>query len=88
MQLDFEFVVGRRLTKTWYALWWFVPLVLFIFFLWTLATIPANGLLGEDPVWMYGVGFGVLLMALVFIVAIGLYTVYKQEDYFTFYDVS
>lgn len=88
MQLDFEFIIGRRLTKMWYVLWWFVPLVLFAFFIWALVTIPSNGMLDDDPVWMYGVGFGVLLVALIFILAIGLYTVYQQEEYFTFADVN
>lgn len=88
MQLDFEFLVGRRLTKSWYVLWWLAPLVLFAFFIWALVTIPSNGILDNDPVWMYGIGFGVLLVAFIFILAIGLYTVYKQEEYFTLFDVS
>lgn len=88
MQLDFEFIIGRRLTKMWYVLWWFVPLVLFAFFIWELVTIPSNGMLDDDPIWMYGVGFGVLLIALVFILTIGFYTVYQQDEYFTLADVS
>lgn len=88
MQLDFEFIIGRRLTKMWYVLWWFVPLVLFAFFIWTLITISSNGMLGDDPVWMYGVGFGILLVAVIFILVIGFYTVYKQDEYFNFCDVN
>lgn len=88
MQLDFEFIIGRKLSKMWYMLWWFIPLVLLAFFTWTLVTIPSNGILGDDPIWMYGVGFGILLIAVAFILAIGFYTVFKQEEYFTFADVS
>lgn len=88
MQLDFEFIVGRRLTKMWYVLWWFAPLVLFAFFIWALATIPANGMVDEDPAWMYGIGFGIIFIAFIFILAVGFYTVYKQEEYLTIADVS
>lgn len=87
MQLDFEFIVGRRLTKLWYVLWWLAPLVLFSFFIWELVTIPSNGMIDQDPIWMYGVGFGILLVAFIFILAIGFYTVSKQEEYFTLTDV-
>lgn len=88
IQLDFEFIVGRRLTKTWYVLWWIGPLTLLAFFIWALVTLPLNGTLKDDPAWLYGIGWAIILMAFIFILVVGFYTVFKQEEYFTFFDVS
>lgn len=88
IQLDFEFILGNVLTKTWYVVWWVIPFILSGLFLWAVVTLPSNGILGADPEWLYGTGWGVVIMSIVFIFAVGLYTVLKQEEYYTFSDVS
>ncbi|XP_045461897.1 sodium-dependent nutrient amino acid transporter 1-like isoform X2 [Harmonia axyridis] len=77
IQCDFEFMLGQVLSKFWLVLWWIIPLLLTGIFCWGLATLP----FGNDPEWLSGTGWGVVLMATIFIFAMGIYTITKQDGY-------
>lgn len=76
------------MSKLWYAIWWSIPLVILGVFIWALATVQLNGITKVDPEWLYGTGWAIVLMAIVFILAAGIYTTTKQEEYYSFGDVS
>ncbi|KAK9891443.1 hypothetical protein WA026_014676 [Henosepilachna vigintioctopunctata] len=77
IQCDFEFMLGQVLSKFWLVLWWVIPLLLTAIFCWGLAVLP----FGNDPEWLSGTGWGVVLVATIFIFAMGLYTITKQDAY-------
>lgn len=83
IQCDFEFMIGQVLSKLWIVLWWIIPLVLTGIFCWGLATLPFE----NDPEWLSGAGWGVILVTIIFIFIIGIYTVAEQDGY-SFVDVS
>jgi solute carrier family 6 (neurotransmitter transporter) len=81
---DFEFMLGRILSKFWLILWCIVPLLLTAIFAWALIAPPAKGgitALEEDSVWVAGTGWGVVLTATVFIFVMGIYTITQQDGY-------
>ncbi|KAJ8971081.1 hypothetical protein NQ317_014754 [Molorchus minor] len=82
---DFEFMLGHILSKIWLLLWWLLPVLLTAIFTWGMVTLPLEGIYKADPVWLYGIGWGVLLTAFIFIFLIGFYIVFKQDGY-TFSD--
>lgn len=86
IQLDFEFVLGKSLSKIWIVLWWFIPLVLSGLFIWALCTVSLTGIWAKDPMWLYITGWALVLAALVVIFALGCYQVQKQDEYYTFND--
>lgn len=47
-----------------------------------------TGITTVDPAWLYGIGWAVVVTALVFIFVVGIFTATKQEEYYTFQDVS
>lgn len=56
-------------------------------FVWSLATLPLEGIYKDDPVWFYALGWSVVLTAFVFIIVIGIFVMRKQDGY-TVVDVS
>lgn len=64
-----------------------MPLILIGLFSWGLSTLPLEGSLEEDPEWLYGTGWAVVLVSIVYIFIIGLRSVINQDGY-TFSDVS
>lgn len=84
---DFEFILGNKVSKCWVVFWWLTPFLLIAFLIWRLCMENlVDGIV--DEVWVYAVGWGVVLTALVFIFAMGFYNVYHQDEYYTFIDVS
>ncbi|KAL3283904.1 hypothetical protein HHI36_018073 [Cryptolaemus montrouzieri] len=77
IQCDFEFMLGQVLSRFWLVLWWIIPLLLTGIFCWGLVTLP----FGNDPEWLSGTGWGVVLVATIFIFAMGMYTITKQDAY-------
>ncbi|KRT81358.1 neurotransmitter transporter [Oryctes borbonicus] len=87
IQSDFEFILGRRLPIIYIILWWLCPFILCGIFLWAVAEIVhITGYLTEDPVWLYATGWAIVLLAIVFILAMGFFQASKQDDYYTFND--
>lgn len=83
---DFEFMLGHILSNIWLLLWWLLPLLLTGIFAWALITLPSDKFI-DDPEWLYGTGWAIVLTAAIFIFIIGMYTVTKQDGY-TIIDVS
>ncbi|XP_076272961.1 solute carrier family member bloated tubules isoform X3 [Rhynchophorus ferrugineus] len=81
LQSDFEFILGRLLSKFWLCLWWLTPLFLTGVFVWGLATLSLEGIFKVDPVWLYAVGWALVLTAFIFIFAIGVFVSRKQDGY-------
>lgn len=52
-----------------------------------MITLPLEGIYKEDPSWLYGIGWGVVLTATFLIFGVG-YCVVKKQDGYTFKDVS
>ncbi|XP_044751675.1 sodium-dependent neutral amino acid transporter B(0)AT3-like isoform X2 [Coccinella septempunctata] len=77
IQCDFEFMLGQVLSKFWLVLWWIIPLLLTGIFCWGLATLP----FGNDPEWLSGTGWGVVLVAISCIFFIGIHTITQQDGY-------
>ena len=46
-----------------------------------------NGYKYVDPVWIYAIGWSVVLLSIVFIIVIGVLQITRQEEYYTFTDV-
>lgn len=87
--LDFEFISGSKLSKVWIGLWYIAPFVLLVVFLWGLATTgPYLDADSMDPEWVYIFSWSVIVIALLFIIYIGMYVVNNQDEYYTFVDVS
>ncbi|KAK5642446.1 hypothetical protein RI129_008613 [Pyrocoelia pectoralis] len=86
IQLDFEFILGKSLSKLWIVFWWFIPFVLSGLFIWALCTISLTGIWERDPPWLYSVGWALVFASLVIIFALGCYQVQKQDEYYTFND--
>ncbi|KAJ8937841.1 hypothetical protein NQ318_022259 [Aromia moschata] len=78
---DFEFMLGHILSKIWLVLWWLLPLLLTAIFAWGMITLPLEGIYKDDPVWLYGIGWGVVLTAFIFVFLIGFCIVSKQDGY-------
>ncbi|CAH1105467.1 unnamed protein product [Psylliodes chrysocephalus] len=81
IQSDFEFMLGHILSKFWLILWWLAPIVLTSIFAWGMITLPLEGIFRNDPPWLYGVGFGIVLTSSLLIFVTGLYIVTKQDGY-------
>lgn len=89
IQSDFEFILGRKLPILYILLWWLCPFLLSGIFIWSLATlVHVTGYLMDDPIWLYATGWSVVLLAVMFILVMGLCQASKQDDYYTFSDVS
>lgn len=86
IQLDFEFILGKSLSKLWIGFWWLVPIILAALFIWALSTLPLSGIWIKDPDWLYGTGWAIVLTALIFIIAMACYQVFNQDEYYTFND--
>ncbi|KAF5288263.1 hypothetical protein FQA39_LY04031 [Lamprigera yunnana] len=86
IQLDFEFILGKSLSKLWVIFWWIIPFVLSGLFIWALCTVTLTGIWVKDPIWLYGTGWALVLSALIIIFALGCYQVQKQDEYYTFND--
>lgn len=84
---DFEFIVGHILSKMWLLLWTVIPLLLAAIFSWAFITLPLEGTNNQDPAWLYGIGYGIVLSASLFIFVIG-YVIVRKQDGFTLKDVS
>ncbi|KAJ8931205.1 hypothetical protein NQ314_015902 [Rhamnusium bicolor] len=80
-------MLGHILSNIWLILWWFLPLLLTVIFAWGMITLPLEGIFKEDPAWLYGIGWGIVLTAFIFIFLIGFCIVIKQDGY-TLNDVS
>ncbi|CAG9818963.1 unnamed protein product [Phaedon cochleariae] len=78
---DFEFMLGHILSNCWLVLWWISPLILTALFAWGMITLPLEGIFKDDPSWLYGIGWGVVLIATFLIFVIGFYVVYQQDGY-------
>ncbi|KAG5887858.1 hypothetical protein JTB14_005624 [Gonioctena quinquepunctata] len=78
---DFEFMLGHILSRFWLLLWWTAPLILTALFAWGMTTLPMEGIFKEDPEWMYLIGWGVVLIATVFIFITGIHVVCQQDGY-------
>ncbi|XP_050295755.1 sodium- and chloride-dependent neutral and basic amino acid transporter B(0+)-like isoform X2 [Anthonomus grandis grandis] len=85
IQSDFEFMLGHILSKIWLGLWWFIPFLLTGLFIWALSTMQLNGIYRVDPVWLYALGWSVLLIAIIFIIATGIF-ITRQHDGYTIID--
>ncbi|KAF5280549.1 hypothetical protein FQR65_LT00300 [Abscondita terminalis] len=86
IQLDFEFVLGKSLSKIWIFFWWIIPPILSGLFIWALCTLPLTKIWDKDPVWLYVTGWTLVFASLVVIFALGCYQVQKQDEYYTFND--
>ncbi|KAB0796651.1 hypothetical protein PPYR_10712 [Photinus pyralis] len=86
IQLDFEFILGKSLSKLWIVFWWLIPFVLSALFIWALCTVSLTGIWERDPAWLYSVGWALVFASLVIIFALGCYQVQKQDEYYTFND--
>lgn len=84
---DFEFMLGHILSNIWLLLWWLLPILLIGIFAWALVTLPFEDTFVDDPLWMIGAGWGLVLTALIFIFVVGFWSVSRQDGY-TFADVS
>ncbi|XP_057670359.1 sodium-dependent nutrient amino acid transporter 1-like isoform X1 [Diorhabda carinulata] len=78
---DFEFMLGHILSRFWLILWWISPMVMTGLFAWGMTTLPLEGIFKDDAVWVYGIGWGVVLTATLLIFVIGIYVVCKQDGY-------
>lgn len=78
---DFEFMLGHILSRIWIILWWCNPILLTGIFAWGLITLPLEGIYKTDPIWLYGTGWGVVLISTIFIFVIGIFIVRKQSGY-------
>nr|AHH29252.1 BLOT-like protein [Leptinotarsa decemlineata] len=78
---DFEFMLGHILSGLWLLLWWAAPLILTGLFAWGMITLPMEGIFREDPPWLYLTGWGVVLVASLFIFIKGVHTVHIQDGY-------
>lgn len=88
IKIDFEFMVGHTLSRVWLLLWWIIPLYLTGMFAWAMITLPLEGLKdNEDPSWLYGIGWGIVLSTTFLIFVVG-YCVISKQDGYTFKDVS
>lgn len=87
IKADFEFMVGHILSRIWLLLWWIIPLFLTTIFAWAMITLPLEGLYKEDPSWLYGIGWAVVLCSIFIIFFIGCCVISRQDGY-TFKDVS
>lgn len=56
-------------------------------FAWSMITLPLEGVYKQDPSYLYGIGWGVVLAATFLIFVVGYFVVRKQDAY-TFRDVS
>ncbi|XP_066250792.1 sodium-dependent nutrient amino acid transporter 1 isoform X1 [Euwallacea similis] len=81
IQSDFEFMLGHILSKIWLFMWWIIPLVLTGILLWGLAVIYLEEMFSSDPVWLYGIGWAVVLTTFLLIIAMGLVVLRKQDGY-------
>lgn len=87
--LDFEFILGQKLSKLWIGLWYIASIILLGLFLWGLSTLgcyfdPKS----IDPSWLYIFSWSVIVISLLFILYMGLHTINDQDEYYTFIDVS
>lgn len=87
IKTDFEFMVGHILSRIWLILWWIIPLFLTAMFAWAMITLPLEGISKEDPSWLYGIGWGIVLSTTFLIFVVG-YCVISKQDGYTFKDVS
>lgn len=71
----------------WLILWGLIPLFLTATFAWAMTSLCLEGTYKEDPSWLYGIGWGVVLSATLLIFVVGFCIVRKQDGY-TFKDVS
>ncbi|CAG9855929.1 unnamed protein product [Phyllotreta striolata] len=78
---DFEFMLGHILSKIWLVLWWLAPIILTLIFAWGMIVLPLEGVFKDDPPWLYGVGWGVVLTSSLLIFIIGLFVVTKHDGY-------
>nr|CAI5843955.1 unnamed protein product [Callosobruchus analis] len=78
---DFEFMLGHILSRLWLLLWWVLPILLTFIFAWGMITLPMERVFKDDQAWMYGIGWGVVLSATVFIFAVGGWIMMRQEGY-------
>ncbi|CAH1284311.1 unnamed protein product [Diabrotica balteata] len=78
---DFEFMLGHILSHFWLILWWTAPVVLTGLFAWGMITLPLEGIYKDDPIWLYGVGWGIVLTASLLIFITGFCVVKKQHGY-------
>ncbi|XP_030753330.1 sodium-dependent nutrient amino acid transporter 1-like isoform X1 [Sitophilus oryzae] len=81
LQSDFEFILGRLLSKFWLFLWWFIPIFLTAIFVWGLVTLPFEGTYKEDSIWLYAVGWSMVLIAFLFVFVMGVFVMRKQDGY-------
>lgn len=56
-------------------------------FAWAMITLPLEGIYKEDPSWLYGIGWAIVLISTLLIFFIGYCVISKQHGY-TFKDVS
>ncbi|RZC22675.1 bloated tubules, partial [Asbolus verrucosus] len=78
---DFEFMLGHILSNVWLILWWLLPLLLTGIFAWALITLPYEDTFMNDPEWLSGTGWAIVLTAAIFIFVIGFHTTTKQDGY-------
>ncbi|KAL1517046.1 hypothetical protein ABEB36_000862 [Hypothenemus hampei] len=81
LKSDFEFVLGQILPKFWLGLWWLIPLGLTGLFLWGLATLKLEGIHKDDPIWLYAIGWAVVLTAFIFIFVLGFFVSRTRDGY-------
>lgn len=87
--LDFEFILGQKLSKIWILLWCIAPVILLALFAWGLATLgPYLDSTSSDSEWYYLFSWSIIVICILFVFYMGFHTVNNQEEYYTFIDVS
>lgn len=73
--------MGCKLSTIWKILWTLAPLIILGLAIWGFVTLDLTGWLYPDPIWMYSVGWGIVLICFLIILIVAIYKVYDQVDY-------
>lgn len=49
--------------------------------IWSLVTVRLTGVFSDDPIWMYAIGWTIVVLCLLVIIAMAIYELYIQVDY-------
>ncbi|XP_039285862.1 sodium-dependent nutrient amino acid transporter 1 isoform X3 [Nilaparvata lugens] len=76
---DFEFVLGQKLNPIWSAVWFLTPIVLVIFEIWSLVTLPVSS--QHDAQWLQVMGWVFYAASWCIVIVVALWQVFTQVDY-------